>query len=78
MKNYILPKEELKKLMLKNSGEVIICDPADFELAKHVHWYEIKGEIVNRELVTYEAYVGITAKRKKNAVRRDMRRHSYN
>lgn len=74
---YLVADEKVHKIMMRNSGNYLILDEADFHSARQIHWFEWKGGAVTRIRGPIENYLGITGTRKKEAPKFDYRRRWY-
>lgn len=85
-------KEKLlkPKLITRNTHVEITVDPEDYDVAKHIFWYEEKGEylnekanireegrIVNEQGVDLKTYLGIKGQKKRITAWYDFRRSNY-
>lgn len=66
-----------KTLLTRDTGMTLIFDKEDFELVKHVIWYELKGKIVNSVGVSIEKYLNLPKNRSELAGKYDFRRKFY-
>lgn len=57
----------MKRLKIKNTGDLFTLDDADFEKAKHCSWNLCSdGRLRNVQSLTLEEYCGITGSRGAN------------
>lgn len=71
-------KDDFRFLRAKNTTNVFKVDREDWDIAKHVAWYENQaGDLVTIKGRTYEDYVGIVGARKYPLSPRDKRREHY-
>lgn len=65
---YLEPDQ--RALREQTTGDLFICDIADWEKARHCLWFFDKNKrLVNKAGVTFEAYVGIKTPRKVPGIR---------
>jgi len=77
IKGYLVEAEKIHKIMMRNTGNYLILDEADFQAARQIHWFEWKGEATTRIKGPIENYLGIKGTRKKEAPKFDYRRRWY-
>lgn len=75
-KGYIV-NEKVFKLLLRDSGDYILLDKHDFEIAKHVAWWASKKGPINNQGVLLMDYVKLTGSRNQLAPLNDYRRKWY-
>ena len=66
-----------RQLKCRNTGVLFKCSEQDFQHAKDIGWYEWNGQVVTRQLVTFEIYCRIEGTRRKKAPEFDFRREHY-
>ena len=74
---YSIPEFKDRKLMTRNTGVYFFLDEEDFHTCKNVQWFEWKDQIVTKEKVPVDQYLGIRGRRRDEAAMFDYRRSAY-
>lgn len=67
----------MKMIRTQNTGNLVKLDDVDWEVAKHVQWFEYGAKVMNPSGVELDAYCQMPGTRKQYAERLNYMRSQY-